>query len=478
MSRLEFVSLNPATGERVWRGFAASSADVDKAVKDAKDAQIEWRTFSFSQRLDILKSFESAVNANAASFASLIAREIGKPLWEAKQEVASVASKIDISIDAFNARTGISRCEVNGVVQSIQHKPHGVMAVLGPYNFPAHLPNGHIAPALLAGNSIIFKPSELAPATGAFLADLWYQAGIPRSVLQVLQGPSETGRALASHPGLNGLLFTGSSATGIALHKQFAGQPDKVLALEMGGNNAIIAWKLEPSTLKAAAMIVVQSAYQTAGQRCTSARRLIVEDCQHAALLDAIGCLVDEMRIGDPLADEQPYIGPVISNAIADRLVERFEAMSAAGAKTIRPLRRLTPGSPFLTPGLIDVTSLDERPDEELFGPLLQVIRVKDFSSAIAEANRTQFGLSASLIGGDERLYEDFAAAVRVGICNWNRPTNGAASNAPFGGAGLSGNHRPSAFYAADYCAWPVAGMEAREPIATTPAGFGTGPRN
>jgi len=341
-----------------------------------------------------------------------------------------------------------------------------VLAVLGPYNFPAHLPNGHIVPALIAGNAIVFKPSELTPAVGAFMASLWARAGLPEGLLQVVQGGADTGRALAAAD-TDGLLFTGSATTGAMLARQFAETPQRILALEMGGNNPLVVWNLEDAHLDAAAAIVVQSAFLSAGQRCTCARRLIVHDADHAPLLDRIVALTERLIVDQPFADPAPFMGPVIDNRAADRLLAAAQGM---GGKTILPLLRLHEGLPFLAPAITDTSGLAPA-DDELFGPFLQLIRVADFDAAIAAANATRFGLSAALIGGDRALYDRFWQGSRAGVVNWNRPTNGAASSAPFGGVGLSGNHRPSAYYAADYCAWPVASVEAATPHLALPAG-------
>ena len=464
----EFVSTDPCTGTVLWQG---ASGDVGAAVARAREALPGWALASQGDRIAVVRAFKAVVQDRAEAFARLIASETGKPLWETKTEVASVAAKVDISIQAQAERAGSRTGEVGGVRQVLRHKPHGVLAVLGPYNFPAHLPNGHIVPALLAGNSIVFKPSELTPAVADFMADCWAAAGLPGGVLNIVHGGGETGRDLAAAD-IDGLLFTGSAHVGAALARQFAATPGKILALEMGGNNPLIVWDAAPGTLDAVAALVVQSAYLSAGQRCTCARRLIVRDGDEGPLLDRVTALIDRIIIGAPFDEPQPFIGPVIANRAADGLVAGAEALVARGARVIRPLDRLRPDRPFLTPGLFDVTGLSGLADAELFGPFLQMTRVADWDAAIAAANATRFGLSAGLIGGDAALYDRFWAAARAGVVNWNRPTNGAASNAPFGGIGLSGNHRPSAYYAADYSAWPVASLEADVPEGAIAVGL------
>ena len=452
----KLVSTEPATGAELWSGEVGDAAAEVAAARAAWPA---WAAHSVAYRMETLRRFANVVRSSTDEFAELIARETGKPLWEAKTEVGAVINKVEISIAAYADRTPQKKLEAAlGSKVAVRHKPHGVLAVLGPFNFPAHLPNGHIVPALISGNAVVFKPSEKTPATGAFLVDWFLAAGVPDGVVRLLIGGPEQGRALASEPGIDGLLFTGSARAGMALHKQFAEMPHKILALELGGNNPIVAWNVRD--IPAAAAIIVQSAFLSAGQRCTAARRLIVEDGQEAELIGEIIKLMDRLVVDEPLAEKQPFMGCVIDQASADHLQEQWVALMMKGGRPIRRLERKSNDTPFLTPALIDVTDAKDRPDEEMFGPVLQLIRVKDFDAAIDEANATRFGLAASLLGASPELYDKFWANVRAGVINWNKPTNGAPSSAPFGGVGLSGNHRPAAFYAADYCAYPVTSSE------------------
>ncbi|MFL6744897.1 MAG: succinylglutamate-semialdehyde dehydrogenase [Sphingomicrobium sp.] len=451
------VSFDPATGEELWSGAIGNAATE---VAAARSAWGSWAAHSVAYRIEALRRFANVVRKREQEFAELISKETGKPLWEAKTEVASVVNKVEISIDAYAERTPQRKLEAAlGNRIAVRHKPHGVLAVLGPYNFPAHLPNGHIVPALIAGNAVVFKPSEKTPAVGAMLVECFHQAGVPEGAVRLLIGGPEQGKALAGDAGIDGLLFTGSARAGMSLHRQFAEAPHKILALELGGNNPLVVWNAKD--IEAAATIAIQSAYLSAGQRCTAARRLIVEDGKHAALIDAVQGLIDRIIVDHPFADPQPFMGPLIDNVAADHVQEQWLELMMKGGKALRRLDRPFKELSYLTPGLIDVTEVKSRPDEEIFGPVLQIVRVKDFDAAIDEANNSRFGLAASLIGGTPELYDKFWANVRAGVINWNKPTNGAPSSAPFGGVGLSGNHRPSAFYAADYCAYPVTSSEA-----------------
>jgi succinylglutamic semialdehyde dehydrogenase len=458
----ELISHEPATGAELWRG---KIGNVDAEVAAARDAWPRWAAAPLSDRVTKLRGFANRVRADAEKLADLIARETGKPLWEARTEVETVVNKVDISVRAYGERTAQRHVDGKpGTRNALRHKPHGVLAVLGPYNFPAHLPNGHIVPALLAGNAIVFKPSEKTPAVGEMLVEIYRRAGIPEGVIRIVQGGVETGKALSAHPDIDGLLFTGSAQTGIALNRQFAGNPGKMLALEMGGNNPIIVW--DTHDIHSAAVLVAQSAFLSAGQRCTAARRLIIRDSLYDVFIPELKKLAERLVIGEPHGEPAPFMGPVIDNDVADGLTESFLALMSHGGRPIRHMTRPIKERPFISPGIIDVTDMPERPDIELFGPLLQVIRVPDFAAAIAEANNTRFGLSAALIGGTPEHYNEFWANSRAGVVNWNATTNGATSAAPFGGIGLSGNHRPSAYYAADYCAYPVVSAEIEVPKA------------
>lgn len=468
MSEAEILSHEPATGELLWSGAAG---DVDDAVDRARRAWPQWAAQPLANRIELVRRFANEVLKAQDAFAELIARETGKPLWEARTEVESVKAKVEISVRAYADRTGQRRLDsaLQGTA-ALRHKPHGVMAVLGPYNFPAHLPNGHIVPALIAGNAVVLKPSEKTPATGEFLIGCFHRAGVPADVVQLLAGGPDTGKALVAHPGVDGVLFTGSAQVGIAINRRLAANPGKIVALEMGGNNPIIMW--DTPLIADAATLIVQSAFATAGQRCTAARRLIIKGALYDRVVEEVKRLTDRIIIGAPFDEPQPFMGPVIDSMAADQLTESFLYLMSNGGRAIAHMRRPRGDLPFVTPGLIDTTGMEERPDVELFGPLLQIIRVDDFDQAIAEANKTRFGLSAALIGGNPQDYNHFWANIRAGIVNWNRPTTGASSAAPFGGIGLSGNHRPAAFYAADYCAYPVASSEMEQPRASPGVGF------
>ncbi|SMG03142.1 succinylglutamate-semialdehyde dehydrogenase [Burkholderia singularis] len=457
-----FSSRNPGTNERVWEGASASAHDVELAVASARRAFAAWSALEFDARCAIVKRFAALLSERKEAIAAAIGRETGKPLWEARTEVAAMAAKVDISITAYHERTGEKRAPMADGVAVLRHRPHGVVAVFGPYNFPGHLPNGHIVPALIAGNTVVFKPSELAPGVARATVEVWRDAGLPAGVLNLVQGEKETGIALANHRQIDGLFFTGSSDTGTLLHRQFGGRPEIVLALEMGGNNPLVV--AEVADIDAAVHHAIQSAFLSAGQRCTCARRILVPRGAFGdRFIARFADVTAKIRADVYDADPQPFMGAVISARAAARLVDAQARLVALGAKPIVEMKQPERELGFVNAAILDVTDVRALPDEEHFGPLAQIIRYADFDEAIARANDTAFGLSAGLLADDERMWDTFCRTIRAGIVNWNRPTNGASSAAPFGGTGRSGNHRPSAYYAADYCAYPMASVESAQ---------------
>jgi len=436
---------------------------ISRAVAAARAAFPAWSALPIDERIGYLHALEQHYREEKESIARIISDSTGNPMWESRQEVDAMANKIPISIEAFSERCREHPRPLADATGYTRFRPHGVLAVLGPFNMPGHLPNGHIVPALLAGNTVILKPSELTPATGEIFTRAFAAARIPDGVFNLLHGGRETGAALVEHPDINGILFTGSTAGGVALQRICAEQPGKMLALEMGGNNPLIVHK--SGDVHAAVYLIIQSAFITAGQRCSCARRLILIRGQESdALLEKLTAAIRKIRIGLPSDDPQPFMGPVISPQAAENLLKSQAEFVSGGGISLVQMNRSDRHPALLSPGLIDVTANAGRPDVEIFGPLLQIIRVENFEAAIHEANNTEYGLSAGLISQDTDLYARFQREIRAGVLVWNRPLTGASSHLPFGGVGKSGNHRPGGYFAADYAAYAVAALESPKP--------------
>ena len=467
-SPADIVATEPASGVEIAR---FRPGDVPSVLAAAKAAWPRWAELAPSARSDALRRLGSEIRREAEPLAALIAREIGKPLWEAHREVEAALARIDSA-----ARSHAERCPQrrhDSALQgasSVRHRPLGVMAVISPFCEPLAAAIDSIAPALIAGNVVVFKPSERATATGAALVDCATRSGLPSGVLHLLPGDGDVGRELVAHEAVDGVLFTGSTPVGQQIARKLAPRPDKLLWLALGGNSPVVVW--DTPLLDDAAALVVQSAFGGAGQRALAARRLIVRDTLAEPLLERVKALADRIICGAPFDDPAPFMGPVIDTNVADGLTQSFIWLMSNGGKPIKHMQRLHPDLPFLSPAIIDVTAVADRPDVELYGPLLQVVRVADFDAALNEANATRYGLAAALIGGNPQQFQSFWARARAGAVHWNRATTTALPAAPFGGVGLSGNYRAGGPYMADSCAFPVASCELETPRGVVGVGF------
>ena len=456
-----FTKTNPITNETIWTGEEATAQDVEQACQMARLAFPTWARTPLNERIAVVERFAKLLADHKQRLAEVISLETSKPLWETLTEVQAMIGKIAISIKAYHERTGESTSEIAVGTASLRHRPHGVLAVFGPYNFPGHLPNGHIVPALIAGNSIVFKPSELTPYTAQETIKLWEQAGLPQGVLNLVQGGRTTGEALSKAHEIDGLLFTGSANTGYVLHKQLAGAPEKILALEMGGNNALIIDDV--TDVDAVVNLAIQSAFVSAGQRCTCARRIFVKTGSAGdAFIQRFVEVAKNLVVGEWNAQPQPFMGGVISSQAATNMMKAQQQLIELGATPLLEMTRPQADTSLLTAGILDVTGVADVPDEEYFGPLTTICRYAEFDDALKQANNTRFGLAVGLVSPERERFEQLLIEARAGIVNWNKPLTGASSAAPFGGVGASGNHRASAFYAADYCAWPMASLEGK----------------
>jgi succinylglutamic semialdehyde dehydrogenase len=452
----KFNSINPSDNSIIWEGNFASSSQVKDAIKSARKAFPIWSKQPLESRLKIIKKFYSLVELNKDKIQNLIRKETGKEEFDSLSEVGASLAKYTNSLNAFHERTGKSTSSLGNNIQITNHKPHGILNVIGPFNFPFHLPNGHITPALIAGNVIIFKPSEHTPMVAELMVDLWHEAGLPNGVINLLHGSKEIVQSLAKHPQTNGVLFTGSYTVGLSLNRLMSNYPHKILALELGGNNPLVVW----STRKIikATDIAFESAFISTGQRCTCARRLILPNNKSSKKL--IKILKNKSKdISFSEQSKNYFYGPLISREAVKNFLNFQDALIKAGGKVILKGRSIKSKGNFVSPAIIDMTNAKRQFDKEMFGPLIQVKYVDAFDDAIAEANDTSFGLSAGLVSDNKKLFDKFIQGVSAGVINFNTTTTGASGGAPFGGPGMSGNLRPAGFYAADYCAWPVASV-------------------
>lgn len=450
---MNFKSINPSTLEIIWEGRESTKEEIESSIAKARVAFRSWADLSVEDRKNFLNKFVDRLEKEKEDFALLMSMEMGKPLWETRLEVQGMLAKLDLSYNAIKERNAESIDE-RGVKTT--YRPHGVIVVFGPFNFPGSLALSHIIPALLAGNTIVYKPSEQTPKVGERLFALF--SDLPKGVLELVQGGKEPGVVLANSNDIDGLFFTGSSHVGKLIHKSFAGDVQKILALEMGGNNPLVVWDYQD--LQSAISVIINSSFMTSGQRCTCARRLIISKEKYDELIPSLVEEAKKISMGVPYIEAEkpntPFMGPLINSQTAEGIFNAFNSLKDKGAKVLLEMEKSSLGDCFLTPGILDVTNLENREDVEYFGPLLQVIQVEDFDQGILEANDTIYGLSAGIISNNQALQNRFLKEVRAGIININSQTTGASSASAFGGIGMSGNHRPSAYFAADYCSYPV----------------------
>lgn len=460
-----FTSIDPATEGIIWEGKSASTHDVRSAFQAASDAQSRWQRTSIDERIDVLNRFAELAQANKQALAEAISREVGKPLWDALTEAGALAAKSGVTIDAYHRRRDQEEVSLPGRVGRTSYRPLGVVSVFGPFNFPAHIANGQIMPALLAGNAVVFKPSELTPMVAEAMVRLWEQAGLPSGVLNLVQGDASTGQTILKQPELRGLFFTGSRQTGVRLRHALADRLEVLLALELGGNNPLIVH--HPKDYDAAVETIIQSAFLTSGQRCTCVRRLIVTEPTHE-FLQTLTAKVRQLVVGLPTDRPEPFVGPLVHAAAVDRVRDEQRRLTSEGALPLLEAKRHDRCRALVTPGVIDVTNCQIRTDDEVFGPLMQVVRVPSLDKAILEANATQYGLSAGIICDRREDFERFRDKIHAGLINWNLATTGASGRLPFGGIGQSGNYRPAGYHAIDFCQVAIAELEAtREGVSS-----------
>ncbi len=471
------VSTSPAEPSRtVWAG-RPMLAHASDAVAAAREALPAWSRMPIEKREAVLRRFQSIAKDRVEAVAGLIADETGKALWESRQEAGLLASKVEITLEqgGFSGRHRVTPYDVplNETKSGrCWFRPHGVMSVLGPFNFPAHLPNGHIVPALLTGNTIVFKPSDKTPAVGQLLAEMFHEAleaeGAPAGVFNLVHGGADIAADLASRRDVDGVLFTGSWPVGRKILEANLDQPGKIVALEMGGNNAAVV--MPDADLHQAAVEIVRCAFNTTGQRCTCTRRAIVHESVADTLIPAIIKAASTLIVGHPRAEHPVFMGPIISEGARAAVFDAQRQMANSGGEVLlgsTPIPDPAGNDPagwYLTPSIVRVPRFaidadDAGCDEEVFGPLLRIATIGSLDEAIEQSNATRYGLATSIFSHDDKAISRFMGEARAGCVNVNCGTAGASSKLPFGGLGWSGNHRPAGAFALDYTAIPIAGM-------------------
>jgi len=484
----DIVSTAPAEPTNViWQG-TPTVGHVDHAVAAARAALPTWSGWAVDRRVAVLERFKSIATERVEELADLISLETGKAHWESLGEAKLIAGKVDITLEdaEHSGRRRVSgfEFELNPTKRaSCWFRPHGVMTVIGPFNFPAHLPNGHIIPALLLGNTIVFKPSEKTPAVGQLLAEMYHDAlraaDAPAGVFNLVQGGVETSKRLTAHPDADGVLFTGSWPVGRAILEANLDHPGKIVALEMGGNNPALV--MNDADLHQAVAESVRCAFNTTGQRCTCTRRLIVQEGVADRVIGAVVRASESLIVDTPDADPV-FMGPIISEQAREAVFAFQRRLADTGGQVLLESKPVEGKAGwYLTPSVVrvprfDIDTDDCGCDEEIFGPLLRISVVKTLDEGIGQANATRYGLAASIFTSDAGAIDRFRRESRAGCVNVNCGTAGASSKLPFGGLGFSGNHRPAGAFSHDYCAYPTAGMTELGDAALIPQGMSLDP--
>ncbi|MCE3009619.1 MAG: succinylglutamate-semialdehyde dehydrogenase [Proteobacteria bacterium] len=459
----QFKDISPADLNDLVMAVPFTYAHVDQAVEAARKAYMPWARLTMDERKSYLLRLKEVFELKKNEIATAISRDTGKPKWDALTEATALASKIDITVN-FSTKLVAEERIVNALPQVdgvIRHKPRGVMSVIGPFNFPAHLPNGHIIPALLMGNTIVFKPSEQTPFVAQVYSECIQAAGFPEGVYNMVQGDGETGRRIVTHEHVDGVLFTGSYEVGLRIKQETMNHYWKILALEMGGKNATVVWA--DADMNKAIYESLIGSFMSTGQRCSCTSRILVHDSVADEFTDRFYEAAKKLTIGH--WSEDPFMGPLINEPAVEKYL-RFQEI--AKREEAEPLMRgkaldLKYKGYYVTPSINLVKKFDPNSTyqkNEIFGPNVAIYRVHDFDETLNIVNSTGYGLVMSLFSKNRDLYQKALLEARVGLLNFNRTTNGASSKLPFGGMGKSGNDRPSAHYAIQYCSVPVASLE------------------
>jgi succinylglutamic semialdehyde dehydrogenase len=466
------VSTNPANpDEIIWQG-TPNPAHVDDAVQAARQALPGWAALSLEQRVEHLRRWQEVANSHAEDMARLITAEMGKVLSESLFEAKALAGKVDITLEDFSMGR-VREYQVSVTDTRSGHcrfKPHGVMAVIAPFNFPAHLANGHFVPALLMGNTVIVKPSEKTPAVGQKLAEMMHEAGLPDGVFNVVQGAGDISAKLVSHADVNGVLFTGSWNVGRRILEANLDRPGRIIALEMGGNNPSVV--MDDAHLKQAVVENIRAAFSTTGQRCTCTRRIIVQSGIAEKFIPAFCKAASTLIVGPGDSQEPVFMGPLAVAEAVQQVLDFQQQLVDAGGRVLLEATAIDQPGHYISPGIVEVDRFTIDRDCEIFGPLVQISVVDSLDDAIAQANATNYGLAASIFTTSDESYERFFREVNAGCINRNTGTAGASSKLPFGGMGHSGNNRPAAAYSVDYCAYPIANMVEHSDGAAVPGGM------
>ena len=464
-SQEKIVKYSPADlTMRLWEA-GVSYDHIELVIESALSGFETWRKLSFDERITYLKKYQEIVRSKKDEIAMALALEVGKPLWEAKTEAAALDSKVSVTITDSYER--IKQKTIKEVMPKIDghtiSRPLGPSFVIGPFNFPCHLANGQILSALLAGNSIIFKPSEKTIYSAQLMIECFHEAGFPKGVINFINGTGHTASVLTADKRIKGVFFTGSKAVGLRILENTYKDLNKLVALELGGKNSTIIH--EDTNINHALPELLRACFLTSGQRCTSTSMILIHRKIEQEFIHKFKTITERIRVGHPTSTPDPFMGPLIDEQAEKMYFDFCNYGKQDGAEEIIPPRKIDVGfqGHYVSPSI----HYAKKPNlagrfiqEEIFGPNCFFIPYDDVEEAIKIVNSTQYGLASSVFTRNSDIYQLCLRDIECGLINLNRSTVGATARLPFGGLKNSGNHRPAAVAMIDHCVGTVASLE------------------
>src|SRR5688500_4105280 len=431
-------NINPAnTNDIIGTIELASREEARRAVESAYDAFRSWKATPAPARGKFVARAGRLMEDRKEDLAAAITREEGKTIGEARGEVQRAINVVEFCAGESRSMTGeTSPSELPANFAYMIKEPHGVVACITPWNFPVAIPSWKIAPALVAGNTVVFKPATLTPLTATLMTEIFNEAGLPKGVLNLVLGSgSEAGDEIVNHPAIKAISFTGSTETGLKLYAQVAPRGVKLQA-EMGGKNPVVV--LEDCDMELAVESTAQGAFGSTGQRCTATSRAVVIDKVADEFVQKIVARAKSFRLG-PGDDPNNEIGPSVDEGQFNTVLKYIDIGREDGAELLYGGKRATDNGLdrgyFVEPTVFDRVTPDMRiAREEIFGPFLSVLRVKDFDEAMIVANDSEYGLSSSVFTNDANNIYRFIDEIESGMTHINSPTTGGEAHIPFGG--------------------------------------------
>lgn len=460
----EITKFSPANLEQHLWTLKISKEHIEEVIQSATAGFKIWRKKTAAERIAVLRNYQAEILKRVDEIAIALALETGKPLAECKNEAAGLAAKVDVTIkDSLPRIANQEYAEIMpGITGHFNYKPLGPILIIGPFNFPCHLANGQIVSALLAGNSIIFKPSEKTAYSPQLMFECLHLAGFPKGVINLFQGDGALTAQLVSAPQIKAIHFTGSKEVGSKIAQSVATDFSKLLALELGGKNASLIH--HDANFEHAIAECLNACFLTSGQRCTSTSLILIHESKILKFQNEFTQIAQKIIVGHPL-EGSPFMGPLIDEH-AEKSYAFYQAKAISdGAHILLPAQKLKLKYPgyYWSPSIYLYDQQDKNKEfikQEIFAPNVTLIPYKDIDEGIDIINSTEYGLSFAVFTQNKDIAEQCMAEVDAGILNINRSTVGASARLPFGGCKNSGNFRPAGVTMIDSCVQLTSSLE------------------